>query len=62
MLSDNEKEFLLSLVKMEPKWDLLSLPIDIKELPGIKFKLINLEKMNNKKRKEYVDKLQALLK
>jgi len=62
MLTDNEKEFLLSLVKMEPKWDLLSLPIDIKELPGIKFKLINLEKMNSKKRKEYVDKLQALLK
>lgn len=27
ILSDNEKQFLLSLVRMEPKWDLLSLPV-----------------------------------
>lgn len=37
MLTDNEKQFLLSLVKCQPKWDLLSLPIEIKELPSIKF-------------------------
>ncbi len=61
MLSINEKEFLLSLVKMAPKWDLLSLPIDIKELPGIKFKLINLENMGDKKRAKYVQQLEALL-
>lgn len=60
MLSINENEFLLSLVKMEPKWDLLSLPVDIKELPGIKFKLMNLEKMGSQKRKKYVDQLEVL--
>lgn len=61
LLSVNQKEFLLSLVKMDPKWDLLSLPIDINELPGIKFKLINLEKMGSIKRKKYVDQLEVLL-
>ena len=60
MLSNNEKQFLLSLVRLEPKWDLLSLPIDIKKLPGIKFKLINLEKMENKKRTKYIDQVELL--
>lgn len=60
MLLDNEKQFLLSLIRMEPKWDLLSLPIDIKELPGIKFKLIKLEKMESKKRKKYIDQVELL--
>ena len=51
MLSDKEKEFLVSLVEIDPKWDLLALPIDIKELPSIKFKLMNLERMESRKRK-----------
>lgn len=62
MLSDNEKRFLLSLVQQEPKWELLSLPVDVKELPGIKYKIINLERMEHKKRKQYVDKLEAIFK
>lgn len=60
MLSDDEKEFLLSLIRLEPNWGLLSLPIDIKELPGIKFKLINIEKMDSKKRNKYLEQLEAL--
>lgn len=60
-LSDNEKKFLLSLVKIDPQWDLLSFPIDIKELPGIKFKLMNLEKMSNIKRQKYFVQLEELL-
>lgn len=61
MLSDNEKQFLLLLVKNQPKWDLLSLPIEIKELPSIKFKLINLERMESKKREKYINDLEKLL-
>lgn len=61
MLSDNEKQFLLSLVKSQPNWDLLSLPIEIKELPSIKFKLINLERMESKKREKYINDLEKLL-
>jgi len=61
MLSDNEKQFLLSLVQMDPKWDLISLPIEIKELPSIKFKLINLERMESKKRQKYLNELEKLL-
>jgi predicted nucleotidyltransferase component of viral defense system len=60
MLSDNEKQFLLSLVNMQPKWDLLTLPVDIKELPSIKFKLMNLEKMESKKRQKYLNTLETL--
>jgi predicted nucleotidyltransferase component of viral defense system len=60
MLSDNERQFLLSLVNIEPKWDLLSLPIEIKELPSIKFKLMNLERMESKKRQKYANALEKL--
>lgn len=61
MLSNNERQFLLSLVRLEPKWNLLSLPIELKELPGIKFKLINLERMESKKRQKYINVLEKLL-
>lgn len=62
ILSDNEKQFLLSLIRMEPKWDLLSLPVDINDLPGIKFKILNLESMEPKKRMQYGEKLEAIFK
>lgn len=62
MLSDNEKRFLVSLIQLEPRWELLSLPIAVKELPGIKFKILNLERMDHKKRKQYIDKLEAIFK
>ena len=61
MLSEEEKQFLISLVQMEPKWSLLSLPVDVKALPGIKFKLMNLEKMEKNKRDRYLNKLKSLL-
>lgn len=60
MLSDKEKQFLLSLVQLEPNWELITLPIAIKELPGIKYKILNLTRMDRKKRKQYIDKLEAI--
>lgn len=56
-LTDGQKEFLISLIKMEPQWDKIKFSEDIKNLPGIKFKLINLEKMGSKKRLLYLEKV-----
>lgn len=60
IISNEEKSFLLSLVELDPNWELLDLPINIKDLPSIKYKLLNLERMEKKKRKKYLDQLEAL--
>ena len=44
-----EREFLLSLKRMDPKWELLGLP-GIERLPGPQWKLYNLRKMDAAKR------------
>lgn len=49
-LTTAEREFLLSLKRLEPKWDLLGLP-GIERLPGPQWKLYNLRKMDPAKRK-----------
>jgi len=48
-LTKSEREFLLSIKRMEPKWDLLGIP-GIERLPGPQWKLYNLHKMDPKKR------------
>ena len=51
-LSQNHKDFLLSLVKLEPAWELM--PFDgLKDLPALKWKLLNLEKLKNKSRDSF---------
>lgn len=60
-LSENQRMFLVSLVELEPKWDLLKLAADIKNMPSIRFKLLNLEKMEDKKRLKYLNQLKTLL-
>lgn len=49
-LTVHEKDFLLSLKDLNPKWNLLGLK-GIDELPAVKWKLLNLKKMDEKKRK-----------
>ena len=49
-LTSAEREFLLSLKRMEPKWELLGLP-GLERLPGPQWKLYNLRKMDAVKRK-----------
>lgn len=49
-LTNAEREFLLSMKRLEPKWDLLGMP-DIERLPGPQWKLYNLRKMDPKKRR-----------
>ena len=58
-----EREFLLSLARNEPNWDLLGIE-HLEQLPGIRWKLENLgrlAKANPKKLKEQAHKLERLL-
>ena len=59
-LTDSEKQFLISFKSLEPKWDLLELH-DIKNLPAVNWKLINLRKMESVKREEAIYKLKKNL-
>ena len=58
-----EREFLLSLARNEPKWDLLGIA-HLEQLPGVRWKLENLgrlAKSNPKKLKEQAQELERLL-
>lgn len=45
-LNDNQREFLLGLVRAEPDWALMECP-HLQELPAIRWKLSNLEHLRN---------------
>ena len=49
-LTSAEREFMLSLKRLEPKWELLGLP-GVERLSGPQWKLYNLRKMDSAKRK-----------
>jgi len=62
-LDPKEREFLLSLARNEPNWTLLGIE-HLEELPGVRWKLVNLEqlaKANPKKLKAQAQELEALL-
>jgi predicted nucleotidyltransferase component of viral defense system len=62
-LNANEREFLLSLARNEPKWALIGIE-HLEQLPGIRWKLMNLgqlAKVNPKKLKVQARELEALL-
>jgi hypothetical protein len=59
-LTTAEREFLLSMKRLEPKWDLLGLP-GIEKLPGPQWKLYNLRKMDPAKRRAAEDLLRKKL-
>ena len=59
-LTRPEREFLLSLKRKEPQWDLLGLP-GVARLPGPQWKLYNLRKMPAAKHAEAVARLKAKL-
>jgi predicted nucleotidyltransferase component of viral defense system len=60
-LSENDKEFILSVKTGRPKWELFAYP-DAKDLPAVKWKLHNLSKMNKSKLKSACKKLEDVLK
>lgn len=59
-LTEGEREFILSFKRKSPKWDLFPHK-EIKYLPGIQWKMMNLEKMSPKKHKVACEKLERVL-
>lgn len=62
-LTDDDKKFLLSFEMGEPIWELFPYPI-LKDLPAIKWKLINIKKLinsNPKKHKQMIKYLKSVL-
>ena len=59
-LTANEKEFLLSVKSGEPDWKKLGIG-DFSHLPGVQWKLYNLNKMSKTKKAEAYNKLKEVL-
>ncbi len=60
-MTDKEREFILSIKKGSPDWDLIELE-GVDRLPGVNARLNRISKMDNKKRKEAIKKLEECLK
>ncbi|MCH8495680.1 MAG: nucleotidyl transferase AbiEii/AbiGii toxin family protein [Balneolales bacterium] len=58
--TEDEREFILSFKRKSPDWDLFPIK-DIRHMPAIQWKLMNLEKMSSKKHKTAYEKLERLL-
>jgi hypothetical protein len=54
------RKFLISFERGEPEWALLALP-DAAELPAVKWRQINLDKLPLEKRAALVSELQRVL-
>jgi predicted nucleotidyltransferase component of viral defense system len=59
-LTDDDKQFLLGFKRGEPDWSLLPV-LHVKDLPAVKWKMLNLDKMDSDSRQTAIDKLEALL-
>lgn len=59
-LLPNEKDFLISIKSGEPQWDLMPIPT-LSELPGIRWKVINIQKMDKDARLTALYKLKNIL-
>jgi hypothetical protein len=59
-LRANEKEFLLSIKKGVPEWNLMDIE-GIDKLPALQWKLINIKRMSPKKHLESLEKLRKAL-
>lgn len=59
-LNNREKEFLLSFQQNKPKWDSIPIP-HLEKLPGVRWKLLNIRKMPEKKHQETRMRLEKVL-
>ncbi|MBU1127452.1 MAG: nucleotidyl transferase AbiEii/AbiGii toxin family protein [Candidatus Omnitrophica bacterium] len=59
-LTDNERMFLISFKKGNPKWELLGID-DVEKLPAVQWKLSNLKKMDQTKNKKAIDQLKRVM-
>lgn len=60
LLTDEDKQFLLGFKRGEPDWNLLPIP-HVKYLPAVKWKMLNLVRMDSDSRQTAIGKLEALL-
>jgi nucleotidyltransferase AbiEii toxin of type IV toxin-antitoxin system len=58
-LSADERRFLLSLVAAEPEWSLLGVP-HLEQLPGLRWKLQNLERLRKTNARKFAEQSNAL--
>lgn len=58
-LTADERRFLLSLVAAEPEWELLGVP-DVQRLPGVRWKLQNLERLRKADARKFAEQRDAL--
>ena len=59
-LTPDERRFIVSMKEGHPRWDLLALE-GVEKLPGVKWKLLNISKMNPAKHQKGVEKLKDYL-
>lgn len=59
-LLDSEKQFLLSFYRGKPDWNLLPFG-HIKDLPAVKWKSLNLDRMSQSKRRQSIKTLENIL-
>ena len=59
-LTNEERKFLISVKKGKPEWDLLGLT-GVEDLPAVKWKLMNIKRMEKKKHKKALEKLRNYL-
>lgn len=58
--TDDDRELLLSIKRGSPKWELLKIE-GVEALPAVRWKLQNLEKLQEKKRAQLVEQLSKVL-
>ncbi len=59
-LTQEEKDFLISFKSGEPNWELLGIE-GVEHLPAVRWKLFNIRKMDEEKRRKFIQKLRKLL-
>ena len=59
-LTADERRFLLSLVAAEPEWSLLGVP-HLEQLPGLRWKLQNLERLRKTNARKFAEQSDALI-
>ena len=60
ILTDNERNFLLSLKQGEPNWQLMEIE-NLNQFPAIQWKLLNIRKMDKNKHRLALEKLKTVL-
>ena len=58
--TNNEKNFLVSVKSKKPRWDLIEIE-HVKDLPAVKWKLLNLDKMDKESHEQALTKLIKVL-